>query len=81
MVKARKKHDIIKAQGTARYAHLNEPNKRFDPEYGVYSCDLVIDEETKQGISEEKCKKRKETSPFTKEEKNPPKKSLYTKEG
>jgi len=48
-VKARKKHDIIKAQGTARYAHLNEPNKRFD-EYGVWSCDLVIDEETKQGI-------------------------------
>ena len=48
-VKARKKHDIIKAQGTARYAHLNEPNKRFD-EYGVYSCDLVIDDATKQGI-------------------------------
>ena len=48
-VKARKKHDIIKAQGTARYAHLNEPNKRFD-EYGVWSCDLVIDDETKQGI-------------------------------
>ena len=49
-VKARKKHDIIKAQGTARYAHLNEPNKRFDPEYGVYSCDLVIDDATKKGI-------------------------------
>jgi len=48
-VKARKKHDIIKAQGTARYAHLNEPNKRFD-EYGVWSCDLVIDDATKQGI-------------------------------
>ena len=42
MVKARKKHDIIKAKGTARYAHLNEPNKRFD-EYGVYSCDLIVD--------------------------------------
>ena len=48
-VKARRKHDIIKAQGTARYAHLNEPNKRFD-EYGVWSCDLVIDDATKQGI-------------------------------
>ena len=51
MVKARKKHDIIKAKGTARYAHLNEPNKRFD-EYGVYSCDLIIDDATKQGIVE-----------------------------
>lgn len=48
-VKARKKHDIIKAQGTARYAHLNEPNTRFD-EYGVWSCDLVIDDATKQEI-------------------------------
>jgi len=50
-VKARKKHDIIKAKGTARYAHLNEPNKRFD-EYGVYSCDLIVDDATKQGIVE-----------------------------
>ena len=48
-VKARRKHDIIKARGIARYAHLNEPNKRFD-EYGVYSCDLVIDEAAKQEI-------------------------------
>jgi len=44
-LKARKKHDIIKAKGTAKYCHLNEPNKKFDPEYGVWSCDVVIDKE------------------------------------
>ena len=49
-VKARRKHDIIKVKGTARYAHLNEPDKKFDAEFGIYSCDLVIDAETKQGI-------------------------------
>lgn len=44
-LKARKKHDIIKAKGTAKYCHLNEPNKKFEPEYGVWSCDVVIDKE------------------------------------
>jgi len=49
-VKARRKHDIIKARGIARYAHLNEPDKKFDQEYGVYSCDLVITAAGKQEI-------------------------------
>ena len=49
-IKARRKHDIIKAKGTAKYCHLNEPNKKFDPEFGVYSCDLVIDKEQAEQI-------------------------------
>ena len=49
-IKARRKHDIIKAKGTAKYCHLNEPNKRFDPEFGTYSCDLVIDKEQADAI-------------------------------
>lgn len=44
-IKARKKHPVIKVKGTAKYAHLNEPNKRFEPEFGTYSCDLVIDKD------------------------------------
>lgn len=43
-IKSRQKHDIIKIKGTAKYCHLNEPNKRFEPEYGTYSCDVIIDE-------------------------------------
>ena len=42
-IQARKKHDIIKVKGTAKFCHLNEPNKRFEPEYGAYSCDVIID--------------------------------------
>ena len=44
-IKARKKHPVIKVKGTAKYCHLNEPNKRFEPEYGTYSCDLVVDKD------------------------------------
>jgi hypothetical protein len=44
-IKSRKKHPVIKVKGTAKYAHLNEPNKRFEPEFGTYSCDLVIDKD------------------------------------
>lgn len=42
MIKARKKHKIMRLKGIAKYCHLNEPNRRFDPEFGDYSCDLVI---------------------------------------
>jgi hypothetical protein len=41
-IQARKKHDVIKVKGTAKYCHLNEPNKRFDSEFGTYSCDLIV---------------------------------------
>jgi len=51
-LKSRKKHEIIKAKGTAKYCHLNEPNKKFDPEFGVYSCDLVIDKEQADAIKQ-----------------------------
>jgi hypothetical protein len=51
-LKARKKHEIIKAKGTAKYCHLNEPNKKFDPEFGVYSCDLIIDKEQADAIKQ-----------------------------
>jgi len=44
-IKARKKHAIMKAKGVTKYCHLNEPNKKFDPEFGTYSCDVVIDKE------------------------------------
>ena len=49
-IKARKKHPVIKVRGTAKYAHLNEPNKRFEPEFGTYSCDLVIDKDQAEMI-------------------------------
>ena len=51
-LKARKKHEIIKAKGVAKYCHLNEPNKKFDPEFGVYSCDLIIDKEQADAIKQ-----------------------------
>ena len=51
-LKARKKHEIIKAKGTAKYCHLNEPNKKFEPEFGVYSCDLIIDKEQADAIKQ-----------------------------
>ena len=44
-IKSRKKHPVIRVKGTAKYCHLNEPNKRFEPEFGTYSCDLVIDKD------------------------------------
>lgn len=44
-IKSRKKHPVIKVKGTAKYCHLNEPNKRFEPEFGTYSCDLVVDKD------------------------------------
>jgi hypothetical protein len=44
-IPSRKKHDIIKLGGTAKYCHLNEPNKRFNTEFGVWSCDLVVGSE------------------------------------
>jgi hypothetical protein len=44
-IPSRKKHDIIKLKGTAKYCHLNEPNKKFNAEFGVWSCDLVVSSE------------------------------------
>src|SRR5210317_410598 len=52
-LKARKKHEIIKAKGVAKYCHLNEPNKKFDPEFGVYSCDLIIDKAQADAIKQQ----------------------------
>ena len=49
-IKSRKKHPVIKVKGTAKYAHLNEPNKRFEKEFGSYSCDLVIDKDQAEMI-------------------------------
>jgi hypothetical protein len=51
-LKARKKHEIIKAKGVAKYCHLNEPNKKFEPEFGVYSCDLIINKEQADAIKQ-----------------------------
>ena len=51
-IKARKKHEIIKAKGVTKYCHLNEPNKKFEPEFGVYSCDLIIDKEQADAIKQ-----------------------------
>jgi hypothetical protein len=52
-LKSRTKHEIIKAKGVAKYCHLNEPNKKFDPEFGVYSCDLIIDKEQADAIKQQ----------------------------
>jgi len=69
-IKARKKHEIIKAKGVAKYCHLNEPNKKFDPEFGVYSCDLIIDKEQADAIKanlrplyEEELREAQEANP------------------
>lgn len=49
-LKSRTKHDIIKARGTARYPHVTEPNKKFEPEFGTYTCDVIIDKEQADAI-------------------------------
>jgi hypothetical protein len=49
-IKARRKHDIIKAKGTARYPHVTEPYKKFEPEFGVYTCDVIVDKEQADAI-------------------------------
>ena len=51
-LKARKKHEIIKVKGVAKYCHLNEANKKFEPEFGAYSCDLIIDKEQADAIKQ-----------------------------
>lgn len=46
-IKSRTKHEVMKVHGITRFCHLNEPNKRFNPEFGSWECDLVMtDEET-----------------------------------
>jgi len=44
-LKSRTKHQIIKAKGTARYPHITEPYKKFEPEFGMYTCDVIVDKE------------------------------------
>lgn len=51
-IKARKKHEMIKAKGVARYCHLNQPNKKFDTEFGTYSCDLVVNKDQAEMIKD-----------------------------
>lgn len=69
-IKSRKKHDIIKVKGVTRYCHLNAPNKKFEPEYGAYTCDLVVDKDqaemiknTLRPLYEEELKTVKEENP------------------
>ena len=69
-IKARKKHAIMKAKGVTKYCHLNEPNKKFDPEFGTYSCDVVIDQEqadqiksTLRPLFEEELREVQEANP------------------
>jgi len=49
-IQSRKKHPVIKVKGIAKYCHLNAPNKRFEPKFGTYSCDLVIDKDQAEMI-------------------------------
>jgi hypothetical protein len=49
-LKSRTKHQIIKAKGTARYPHVTEPYKKFEPEFGVYTCDVIVDKEQADAI-------------------------------
>jgi hypothetical protein len=51
-LKSRTKHQIIKAKGTARYPHINEPYKKFEPEFGVYTCDVIVDKEQADAIKD-----------------------------
>jgi hypothetical protein len=44
-VKARIKKEILKVKGTAKFCHLNEPNKTYKKEYGEYQCDVVVTQE------------------------------------
>ena len=69
-IPSRKKHDIIKLKGTAKYCHLNEPNKRFNAEFGVWSCDLVVSSEqaevlkqTLRPLYEEELQKAQDANP------------------
>ncbi len=49
-IPSRKKHDIIKLGGTAKYCFLNEPSKRFKPEFGEYICDTVVSDEVAERV-------------------------------
>ena len=49
-LKSRTKHQIIKAKGTARYPHITEPYKKFEPEFGVFTCDVIVDKEQADAI-------------------------------
>ena len=40
----------MKAKGTARYPHVTEPYKKFEPEFGVYTCDVIVDKEQADAI-------------------------------
>ena len=69
-IPSRKKHDIIKLKGTAKFCHLNEPNKRFNAEFGVWSCDLVVSSEqaevlkqTLRPLFEEELQKVQDANP------------------
>jgi len=69
-IKARTKHQIIKAKGTARYPHITEPYKKFEPEFGVYTCDVIIDKEQADAIKatlkplyEQELKEAQEANP------------------
>jgi len=52
-IKSRKKHPIIKISGIAKYCHLNEPSKKFHPEFGEYNCDTVVTEDVAKQIKEQ----------------------------
>lgn len=69
-IASRKKHDIIKLKGTAKFCHLNEPNKRFNTEFGIWSCDLAVDsdqaevlKQTLRPLFEEELQKIQDANP------------------
>jgi len=49
-IKSRKKHDIIKFKGTAKFCFVNEPSKKFKPEFGEYICDTVVTDEVAEKV-------------------------------
>lgn len=49
-IPSRKKHDIIKLKGTAKFCFLNEPSKKFKPEFGEYICDTIVSEEVAEMV-------------------------------
>ena len=49
-IPSRKKHDIIKLKGTAKFCFLNEPSKKYKPEFGEYICDTIVSEEVAEMV-------------------------------
>jgi hypothetical protein len=44
---------ITTPEGTARYCWLNSPDMKFEPEYGTYRCELILEEKEWNALKNE----------------------------